>query len=404
MADQAGKKRQRTDQNRRRHDRNKFRRTTNATQQRKSLGCGLKGILVSCTPRKEIHAFREAVIMLGKYCEDDANKVPEGGCDDPEIPEKNDKEEKTQDEEPDNGAKQPKQKVDSTDVTKALQEELKEIRDPEQKLFTRVDGGVNGSVFLCIDRSDIDTEKVVECALQDARASGSPNSRHCIRIMPIHTTCYAKPDDAAKAAVEVVKQHFPSIDGQDSPVTYAISFKARLNTNAHRDEFITEMAKAIDEYDPRYKVNLTAPDVTLIVEILKTSCCIGTFRHFYQLAKMNLREAASPSKPKDENAKPMPALETGDEKKQSAKATPNSEPGTVKEEAGTRDKGGETKTPTAEGTDGEQMQKDEPAPLSGAGTAKVAVTEAATVGENGAGDANDASQGPSGAKDAKGKM
>lgn len=350
--------------------------------------------------------------MLGKYCEDDANKLPASGCDDPDPRKKDDIKERTPDEEQDIGTKQKEQSVDSTDVTKALQEELEGIRDPEQKLFTRVDGGVNGSVFLRVNRSEVDTEKVVKCALQDARASGSPNSRHCIRIMPIHTTCYAKPEDAAKEAIEVVKKRFPSIGGQDSPVTYAISFKARLNTNAHRDAFITEIAKAIDEYEPRYKVNLTKPDVTLIVEILKTSCCIGTFRHFYQLAKMNLREAASPSKPKDEKEKATTALETGNEKKQSAIGTLKSESRNVKEEAekaGTRDTGAEAKTVTAEGTDGEQVPKDQPAPVSEVGTAKLEAPEAETIGDNGAGDANSVAQGTSDpkaadVKDAKEKI
>ncbi|CDF32387.1 unnamed protein product [Chondrus crispus] len=324
MGGDVGKKRRRNG-NRNRHDRNKFRRTINSTQHRKDLGYGLQGILISCTPRHENHAFREAVIMLGKYCEnsgegkaDDISAAAHhsGGENQKEAPEKKEGEGTKGDSENKEGEgtkgdtkKKEEEGIKGNsengeeDLSKALQAELKEIRDPKQRLFTRIDGGVNGCIFIQINRPHVDLENVVECALKDARASGSPNSRHCIRIMPIHSTCYAKPEDAAKAAVEIVKKHFPPMVAEGKPVSYAISFRSRLNTSAHREEFIKVIAKAIEECEPRYKVNLTSPDVTLIVEVMKTSCCIGTFRHYYQLAKMNLREAACPSKPKEEKEK-----------------------------------------------------------------------------------------------------
>lgn len=379
-------KRQRNDHNRRRHDRNKFRRTANSTQHRKDLGNGLKGILISCTPRHENHAFREAVIMLDKHCENDANKLLAGTFDTAEEPKSNKEEENDPQKEQNNEGENTEKKLDDIDVSKALQAELKEIRDPKQKLFTRVDGGVNGCVFLRINRSDVDIEKVVECALRDARASGSPNSRHCIRIMPIHMTCYAKPGDAAKVAVDVVKKQFPPIVGEGKPVTYAISFRARLNTNAHREVFITEIAKAIDESEPRYKVNLTAPDVTLIVEVLKTSCCIGTFRHFYQLAKMNLREAASPSKPKEDQDKEKEKEEdesrsaevTGDGERQSVVLSPDPGMGDVNHETGDANKGdgGFRADIKASGIDGEQNRKDEPASIYEGGAVDMQKVEA----------------------------
>lgn len=295
MGEEIGKKRRRNN-NRNRHDRNKFRRTVNSTQHRKDLGYGLQGILISCTPRHENHAFREAVLMLEKYFD----STPTGDSNDVSVA-PHETESKTENSKTEQDHKSKEDTEDGgEDLSKALQAELKDIRDPKQRLFTRVDGGVNGCIFLRINRPEVDRENVVERTLKDARASGTPNSRHCIRIMPIHNTCYAKPEDAAKASVEVVKKFFPPIVSDDKPVTYAISFRSRLNTNAHREDFIRVIAKGIEECEPRYKVNLTSPDVTLIIEVMKTSCCIGTFRHFYQLAKMNLREAACPSKPKGE--------------------------------------------------------------------------------------------------------
>lgn len=325
MANEVSKKRTRDTRDGyvRRHDRNKFRKTTNPTSKRKDLGNGMKGVLFSCTPGHENHAFREAVIMLGKFCGENETKPPprsaavqgkasEENGDAENIP----KEKGKKPESGGNGSADAN--LGTVDIAKELEEELKDVRDPKKKLFTREDFGVRGCLFMELNRSDIDREKLVEDALRQARATGSPHSRHCIRLLPVHSTCYAKPEEAAKAALEVVKEHFPVADGAEKAPSYAIAFRHRLNTSAHREAFITAIAKAIHDYEPRYKVELTKPDVTLLVEVLKTSCCIGTFRHYYELAKMNLREAACPSKPKetktlDEKTISAPEKEKGGE-------------------------------------------------------------------------------------------
>lgn len=285
MTGEPSRKRQRRGGYTRKHDRKKFLKVTNPTVHKKGLGHDLQGILFSCTPHHEDRAFRDAVLLLEKQSEHLPKSQP------------NPLDEQTKQQMPSAASKSGSVSGnnEATDISKGLEEELQGLRQPQRNLFTRVDGGVNGSVFVCVSDASIDRESLVESALREAKASGSAHSRHCIRIMPIHTTCYAKKEEAAKAAVDVVKHHFPKIDEKDQGVTYAIVFRARLNEGAHRDEYIEEIAKAIKELEPRYTVNLTKPDVVLIVEVLKTSCCVGTFRHYYELAKMNLREAACPS-------------------------------------------------------------------------------------------------------------
>lgn len=288
MTGGTSRKRQSRDGYTRKHDRKKFLKVTNPTVLKKGLGNGLQGILFSCTPRHEDRAFRDAVLLLEKHCE----HLPKSQ---PNLPNEETTQQMTSAASISGGNSG---SDETTDISKRLEEELQGLREPQRNLFTRVNGDVNGSVFVCVNDASIDRESLVESALRDAKASGSPHSRHCIRIMPIHTTCYAKKEEAAKAAVDVVKCYFPKIGKKGESVTYAIVFRARLNDGAHRDEYIEEIARAIEVLEPGYKVNLTKPDVVLIVEVLKTSCCIGTFRHYYELAKMNMREAACPSKEK----------------------------------------------------------------------------------------------------------
>lgn len=303
--DQSGKRqRPRGSFGRRKHDKKKFRKITNPSVRKSDLTGGLSGILFSCTPHRENQAYREAALLLSKHCEElDEN---------PEIVRNNDAEKI------DGNGKNPQEEKPSDNkviqegktVLKSLDDELDSLRNEDDNMFTQVETNVNGAVFIRINKPSIDLEGLVEKSLREARASGSPNSRHCIRIIPVHTTCYAKPEEAAKAAALVAKEHFPKLPetieeeksddhSKKASLTYAIAFRARLNSGVHRDDYISAIATAVQNIDSRYKVNLTAPDVTLIVEVLKTSCCIGTFRHFFQLAKMNLREAACPSAPND---------------------------------------------------------------------------------------------------------
>ena len=299
-------KRQRSDQDKKRkHDRHKFRKTTNATVHRKDLSNGLSGILFSCTPRHEQKCFKDAVILLDRFITPQTELSTTT-----KEPSKTTTDDK-------------KEENDKTKETKplSLESELNQIRDKKDKPFTYIEGGVQGCVFVKVNRPEVDLEKIAENALRDAKDSGNCSSRHCIRILPIQKTCYAKSETAAKTALEVVKNYFPPIQADDKPITYAIAFRSRMNTNSNRDDYITAIAGEIEKYEPRYKVNLSTPDVTLLVEVLKTSCCIGTFRHYFELAKMNLREAACPSKPKETKPTETEKESKVDEKNEELAAT-----------------------------------------------------------------------------------
>lgn len=377
MVDHSDKKRKWGDHGakRRKHDRNKFRRIANNNPQKKDLTAGLSGILISCTPRHERDAFRDAVLLFGRLLEDTTSILalptdpapgtafatvvdPVAGpvseedsvlkaASNSDAVGDNDSATKVQvkENETSSGKKQndreqaesllcPEGPVEShSGETTALDEvdaELKELRNPQSRPFSKVDGGLQGAVFMRVHVPGVDLERLVETALREARVTGSAGARRCFRVIPVHTTCYAKLEDVTQAAISVVQKHFPPAiledrDGIDADfklsndkkeketTTYAIIFRSRSNSGAHRDQYIPAIASAIERENSQYKVNLTNPDVTLLVEIVKTICYIGTFRHYFQLAKMNLQEAACPSKPNV--AKQDSALSNGHDKK-----------------------------------------------------------------------------------------
>jgi tRNA acetyltransferase TAN1 len=178
----------------------------------------------------------------------------------------------------------------ASNISDALASELSALRQPQEHVFTRVDWGMQGSVFLKVTDCAIPVDTIVESVLRNARKNKTPSSRNCVRFIPVHSTCYAKPEDAAHATAKVVKNEFPN--GKHS---YSIVYRSRMNTDAHREDFIKAIAASIEETVPdRFKVNLERPEFVVIVEVVRTTCCVGIFKHYYELARLNIREVSKP--------------------------------------------------------------------------------------------------------------
>lgn len=269
-----GEKRKRAPSGPRRANRARFRAAAGPTVHRRDLGNGLRGVLVTCEPKHEKQCFRDAVVLLSRFVEEEEGE--KGG-------------------------------EHAGDVAGAVAREVAGIVRGDGKLFSRVEVGVNGSVFVKV-AEHVGVEGLVERCLREAKKSGSPGARHCIRVVPVLDTCYAKVADVVKVAVGVAGETFPR--GEKGEFSYAIVYRSRMNTDAHRDEYIPAIAKGVEDAFPGvWRVDLTKPDVTLIVEVLKTSCCVGSFRHYFELAKLNLREAANPSVP-NQKTSPKEGKET----------------------------------------------------------------------------------------------
>lgn len=242
---------------------------------------------MSCDPRHEGQCYQESYILLAEQIENRYPALAErlGGT------EKRAEDKKTEngDAAADPGAVTA---APAAGVADAVADELKALRETRKKdaVLSRVDLEVLGSVFLRVRDEEIIVQDIVEGVLRAARERGNPGSRHSVRFVPVHSTCYAKAEDAAAAAAKDCVKHFPA-----GKCSFAIQFRGRMNTGAHREDYIPAIADAIEACEPgRFKVDLTSPDVVLIVEVVKTQCVMGVCRFFYELSKLNIREACKP--------------------------------------------------------------------------------------------------------------
>lgn len=110
--------------------------------------------------------------------------------------------------------------------------------------------------------------------------------------------------------------------------TYQIAFKARNSSHNKRDEIIksiagteansrsafyqiTERVKEmsltttglVGKLNPKNKVDLTSPELTIIVEVIKAVCCVSVVRDYPLYRKYNVQEVVKDEAPKaDGNA------------------------------------------------------------------------------------------------------
>ena len=107
-----------------------------------------------------------------------------------------------------------------------------------------------------------------------------------MRMIPVEVVCFAGVDEIKEAVKPLLERHFTS--GKEQ--TFAISFERRANDSVRRTEGIEAIAGMIDQ--PPNKVNLSDPDLTIMVEIVKGVACLSVVPDYEKLCKYNLRMVA----------------------------------------------------------------------------------------------------------------
>ena len=72
------------------------------------------------------------------------------------------------------------------------------------------------------------------------------------------------------------------------------------NNSVRREEIIEPLADHIKTKFPEIKVDLDNPEACMVVEVIRTNCCIGVVENYFGRAKYNLVELAQKSKVKIE--------------------------------------------------------------------------------------------------------
>ncbi|XP_051560747.1 THUMP domain-containing protein 1 [Myxocyprinus asiaticus] len=232
----------------------------------RELEVGAQGVIITCN-MNERKCTSEAFSLLNEYA--DALYGPEQPADTHDsVSEEED---------------------DDEDVEAALKKEVSQIQTSmkkQQQRFTAVDSGANNVVF--IRTHGVDPEQLVHHILSDLHQTKKRKSRVILRMLPVCGTCKAFPEDMEKYLSVYLERWFKT----PLHATYQICFKARNSSHNKRDDVINAIAGLVGQMNPQNKVDLTNPELTIIIEIIKSVCCVSVVRDYTLFRKYNLQEVA----------------------------------------------------------------------------------------------------------------
>ncbi|XP_051760589.1 THUMP domain-containing protein 1 [Ctenopharyngodon idella] len=229
----------------------------------RQLEVGAQGVLITCN-MNERKCTSEAFSLLNEYA--DALYGPEQPTDS-----------LSEDEEADE------------DAEAALKKEVSQIQSSmktHQQRFTAVDSGANNVVF--IRTHGVDPEKLVHHILSDLHQTKKRKSRVILRMLPVSGTCRAFLEDMETFLSEYLERWFKA----PLRATYQICFKARNSSHSKRDDIIKAVAGLVGKMNPLNKVDLTNPELSIIIEIIKSICCVSVVTDYTLFRKYNLQEVA----------------------------------------------------------------------------------------------------------------
>jgi len=263
---------------------------------------GSSGVVVTCDQGKERNASRDLVRNLNEAYE---RVFPD--------------------------ERRPERPADAsgTNVADALAAELKDLKETDAnddaKRFKPLNLDFKACMFVTM-RADAAKKAPPSRLVHEMlvkirdRDQDAPRSRHGIRLIPCDTVCFAGIDEIKKALAPLIAEHFPvpsetDADAAASAKTFAVTFASRANSSMRRADVIPAVAELVPS---PHKVDLTRPDLTIMVEVMKGTCCLAVVKDYYGLLKYNARLLALSEEERDaEKARTaMPPKPPPEEKKQ----------------------------------------------------------------------------------------
>uniref|UniRef100_A0A1B0GP11 Uncharacterized protein n=1 Tax=Phlebotomus papatasi TaxID=29031 RepID=A0A1B0GP11_PHLPP len=253
--------------------------TQNQKQRKRSfLEPGLKGFLATCNFREK-DCVRECYNILNQYSED-----PDDNTQAPQA---------SQEHKPEEEKANVSEEDEEEDISKALEKDVATEKQKNQRKsykFSVVDTGVNNCVF--ISTSLEDPVGLGVKIVRDIAETKLQKSRFLLRLIPIEAVCRANVKEISDAVGALCDKYL-----LNQPKSFSIIFNKRYNNAISRDDTIKELADIVTSKNPGNRVNLSEPEVSVIVEVIKGLCCVSILPDYLKLKKYNLVELVGASKP-----------------------------------------------------------------------------------------------------------
>ena len=163
-----------------------------------------------------------------------------------------------------------------------LEAELASLRE-QRELLRPVTIGIKGCVLIAFTGADADPERVVVQIMRDVVSGATPKPRHLLRLTPLQRTCRASVEDFTKAC------SVPGALGalrNSPPTTYRVSLRKRFcDDTVDRAEYYSAVGAIVGA---RHKVDLDGAEVSVLVEIFKSSVGFSVTKEWRALSEFSL--------------------------------------------------------------------------------------------------------------------
>ncbi|XP_061576114.1 THUMP domain-containing protein 1 [Cololabis saira] len=232
----------------------------------RELEVGMRGVLITCN-MNERKCTAEAFNLLSEY----ADKM----CGPEKLRDAN------------GSSSSEEEEAEEEDVDVALKKEVAQLQasqTKQERRFQALDSGANNVIF--IKTQNLEPDKLVHHILSDLHTTKKKKSRVILRMLPVTGTCKAFQEDMVKYLTTFLEPWFKT----PNCATYQIAFKARNSSHNKRDEIIKSIAGLVGKLNPKNKVDLTNPELTIIVEVIKAVCCLSVVKDYTLYRKYNVQE------------------------------------------------------------------------------------------------------------------
>ncbi|EQC38158.1 hypothetical protein SDRG_04587 [Saprolegnia diclina VS20] len=228
-----------------------------------STAKGFAGILVTCDRTKERQVVKDILNILN----DTADKHY------PKDLDENDDDDDDADD-------------DSKTSAEKLAEEIKGLKKDKGR-FIALDSGVKGIIMIQIADKKIPVVALVNHIFEEIEATKQFSSRFIQRVIPLENLCFPDITEITEAVTPYIERHFK--DTKD--LTFSVEVKKRNSGNIASMDIINACVAVVG---PAHKVNLTTPDVVILIEIFKNVCGVSVVTNFHQFRKFNVRSILDP--------------------------------------------------------------------------------------------------------------
>jgi len=181
--------------------------------------------------------------------------------------------------------------VDEFDAADAEQEEMKKQSEQEVDSFQLMNSGVQNVLFFKTKMKD--PVKFSQIIMDDIISNGEQKTRFLMRLVPIEATCKAHEQNVTEAMKKLLQKHF----SKENVKTYCVVFKSRCNHDFKKEMTYKIVGDIIKELSPESKVEYKTPDFVIMVEVMKSNCCLAVLpKYFDTYKKCNLIELSKVKK------------------------------------------------------------------------------------------------------------